>query len=159
MHAFDQAQAASEDAAIETQLLSSVRDASDIDATQDALLHAALAASAAEAGMSIKSWGDSIGVSRADSTETSWSGSGGTGCVASGASGPIKNVDAPKYSQGLATSADAVCDDALAPGDSMVLSSEVKTLLAMGFSLPSAVQAHAQFGDDLDSMLEYLTRD
>jgi hypothetical protein len=29
----------------------------------------------------------------------------------------------------------------------------------MGFSLPRAVQAHAQFGDDLDSMLEFLTSD
>ena len=40
-----------------------------------------------------------------------------------------------------------------------VVSEAVQTLLAMGFSLPRAVAAHAQFGDDLDSMLEYLTSD
>ena len=35
-------------------------------------------------------------------------------------------------------------------------SEAVRMLLAMGFSLPRAVQAHAQFGDDVDSMLAYL---
>ena len=39
------------------------------------------------------------------------------------------------------------------------VSETVQQLVAMGFSLPRAVQAHAQFGDDLDSMLEYLTSD
>ena len=47
----EQAQQASETSAIESQFLSSARDASDVDATQDALLQAALAASAAEAGV------------------------------------------------------------------------------------------------------------
>ena len=37
-----------------------------------------------------------------------------------------------------------------------VVSEAVQTLLAMGFSLPRAVQAHAQFGDDVDSALAYL---
>jgi len=36
-------------------------------------------------------------------------------------------------------------------------SSTIEILLAMGFSLPRAVAAHAQFGDDLDSAVESLT--
>ena len=40
-----------------------------------------------------------------------------------------------------------------------VVNESVQMLLAMGFSLPRAVAAHAQFGEDLDSMIEYLTGD
>ena len=43
-----------------------------------------------------------------------------------------------------------------ADAETAVVSEAVQNLLAMGFSLPRAVQAHAQFGDDLESMLAYL---
>ena len=56
-----QAQAASEETAIDSQLLLSAQEASDVDATQDALLQAALAASAAEAGVSFAAWGAASG--------------------------------------------------------------------------------------------------
>ena len=47
-----------------------------------------------------------------------------------------------------------------AGGDSGASASEVvQQLVAMGFPMHRAVQAHVQFGDDLDSMLEYLTSD
>ena len=62
----EQAQQASETSAIESQFLSSARDASDVDATQDALLQAALAASAAEAGVG---WAGGAGAA-------SWPGAG-----------------------------------------------------------------------------------
>jgi hypothetical protein len=62
----EQAQQASETSAIESQLLLSARDASDVDATQDALLQAALAASAAEAGVG---WAGGAGAA-------SWPGAG-----------------------------------------------------------------------------------
>eukprot|EP00900_Chrysochromulina_parva_P026138 jgi/Chrpa1/8158/Chrysochromulina_OHIO_Genome00001633-RA len=234
----EQAQQASETSAIESQLLLSARDASDVDATQDALLQAALAASAAEAGVGwaggagaacwpgagIGAWageaawggdasGDASGVSFGGASEPSAS-CGHTGsdadAVSTVASAPspfdvhdfAKPPALPVYSpwapamaptrSAPATAAAAAvgapfvqvggggggsgggggggvggggggggCGGAGSTGsaDELSLSQEVQTLLAMGFSLPRAVQAHAQFGDDLDSMLEFLTSD
>ena len=44
-------------------------------------------------------------------------------------------------------------------GDAPPQSESVQLLLSMGFSLPRAVAAVEQFGEDIDSMLEYLTSD
>ena len=46
-----------------------------------------------------------------------------------------------------------------ADNEGHVVGESVQLLLSMGFSLPRAVQAHAMFGDDVESMLEYLTGD
>ena len=67
-----QVEQASETSAIESQLLSSARDASDVDATQDALLHAALAASAAEAGVGCAGGAGEAGPSTAMRATRSW---------------------------------------------------------------------------------------
>ena len=213
----EQAQQASEASAIESELLLSVRDASDVDATQEALLQAALAASAAEARGGLHTWGtgsaahaaahatshaaadastDASGASwGGESSEAAWASScGTTGADANGGAAPnpfeIGDLAKPPPSctpccmptsegwpAGTAASAAMVSEsatdghraganlgvaaakEASGSSDELVLSQEVTTLVAMGFSLPRAVQAHAQFGDDLDSMLEYLTRD
>jgi len=175
----EEAQAASEASALEAQLMLSVADASDVDATQDALLQAALAASAAEArhAQLQDCGGDASGASwSGESSERAWDGScGRTGADTDAASAPnqykVQDVAkplpsslpgtaqfAPTTPKGGSAAVDTNATGVGADG-ALALSEEVRMLLAMGFSLPRAVQAHAQFGNDLDSMLEYLTRD
>jgi len=72
--------------------------------------------------------------------------------MASGAAAPSSFAAA-----GDGTAREGAPPAALGASEGEALVSEaVRTLLAMGFSLPRAVQAHAQFGDDLESMLAYL---
>ena len=175
----DAALDASESSALETELLYAARDASDLDATQDALLAAALRESATEAG--VVSYHGTGGTGWGSSSE--WAGNGTSDWADEGYEGSLKpgTQGSADFSHLFAEpvhikqGASNPCLSGLAPsaaeggisagsglgggGGNEQLSSAVRQLMAMGFSLPRAVQAEALFGDDMDSMLEYLTND
>jgi hypothetical protein len=87
---------------------------------------------------------------------------GGDASVAAGSGNKVSGChghgadEASHGARGEARNAEA---HGVASAEGHVVGESVQLLLSMGFSLPRAVQAHAQFGDDVESMLEYLTAD
>jgi len=133
----EQAVGESETAALDAQLLHEAQGASEMEATQEAILQAALK----ESLMDRRSQ-HAGGATSSTATET------GVGPSETGV-GP-STMSVPVVTAGVKRPLDA---------SPLELGEVVQTLIAMGFSLERAVQAYAHFGDDLDSSVEYLTGD
>lgn len=133
----------SEVAALDAQLLCEAQGASEMEATQEAILQAALKASLKEAQQP-----HATDEAASSSTATTGTGASSAAAAAPPVVAPPASTVAPQ--PGALGGLDV---------DPAVLGETVRTLLAMGFSLERAVQAHALFGDDLDSSIEYLTGD
>lgn len=178
---------ASEESALEAQLISEAASSSEMEMTQDALLQAALAASLTDMTGGTSA-GPACGGAHADDAIVDdpeydfWSsakkaraeydiGDFGPAAVRQatvrGPAGsgydlpphpPHPPAGYPSSSNHDAASASTGAVGSTSGGGEgeAVVSEAVQTLLAMGFSLPRAVQAHAQFGDDVDSALAYL---
>ena len=162
----EQARDASEASALEAQLISEAARSSEMEMTQDAILQAALRASL-EDMTGGTSAGPACGGGPADGeSEDFWSvakkARADVGAFmpaaareardAAGIGEPTHAPHAASSDLASRASAGAVGGGEAAP----VVSEAVQTLIAMGFSLARAVQAHAQFGDDVDSALAYL---
>jgi OTU domain-containing protein 5 len=158
----EQANRESEASALESQLLLQVQGQSmeEMDQTQEAILQAVLKRSLADMT------GESSDPDACGACEAAYEPGGVkvqlmaaaalTGGDAAGGSGSVGAGTAASEGGGLAT---ATTDSAILPHGGAVLGESVQTLLGMGFPLPRAVEAHAHFGDDLDSCLEFLTGD
>lgn len=166
----EQALGASEASDVEAQLLVAAQASSEMEDVQEAILQAALQASLA----------DATGVSSIPPPSTGSAGSvGGEVNVAESAllakplgAGNVRGegsvsgdaVDSGRVvgggvGGGGGTAAGGSGAGAGGGGEAAHVSDAVQMLLAMGFSLPRAVAAHSLFGEDVDSMLEYLTSD
>lgn len=148
------AHAASEESALEAQLLCEVQSSSEREAAsyQEAMLQAALRESMNELTGPSAAGGGASGLLYDDALEdalktTATHGQGGGG----GSSSNHGDVSSGGASSGATGNS--------ADNEGHVVGESVQLLLSMGFSLPRAVQAHAMFGDDVESMLEYLTGD
>ena len=156
----EQAVDASETSALEAQLVSEAQSTSEMDMTQEAILQAAIRASLEDAtgGTSAApSCGGGL-YDDAIATDDALAVAKAEYYLAAAAAAPPPRVPAGSDAQSVAASHGGSSGGSSGGSavQGAVVSESVQMLLSMGFSLPRAVQAHAQFGDDVDSALAYL---